>query len=331
MLEAGELSEGHGRAVLQARDRMTQRRLAAEARDRGCRCAEAEALARRAARTSARRAAARGRLRQTPTRSARRRGGAGRRARARSGACRRAPAAVEIPFERPRRGASARARLCAATSRLRAATRLREARAGAHGRLSVGQSASLIRRRSLVRVQDRPCAPAPQFAGLLVARRRTPTGPAIGSASERRLGTGTVPIISRMADAAVRGSRCRRWSSTASASTWSGKQPIVLLKTIDGNKFLPIWIGHPEAAAILMKLQGATTPRPMTHDLISEMIGELDAQCTRVCGDRAARTTPSTPRSRCGSTARRSRSTRAPRMRSRWRCGPRRRSSPPRK
>ena len=61
-----------------------------------------------------------------------------------------------------------------------------------------------------------------------------------------------------------------------------GKQPIVLLKTIDGNKFLPIWIGHPEAAAILMKLQGATTPRPMTHDLISEMIDELDAQCTRV-------------------------------------------------
>src|SRR5262249_32698820 len=46
-----------------------------------------------------------------------------------------------------------------------------------------------------------------------------------------------------------------------------GKQPIVLLKTVDGNKFLPIWIGHPEAAAILMKLQGASTPRPMTHDL----------------------------------------------------------------
>ena len=61
-----------------------------------------------------------------------------------------------------------------------------------------------------------------------------------------------------------------------------GKQPIVLLKTVDSNKFLPIWIGHPEAAAILMKLQGASTPRPMTHDLISEMINELDAQCTRV-------------------------------------------------
>ena len=61
-----------------------------------------------------------------------------------------------------------------------------------------------------------------------------------------------------------------------------GKQPIVLLKTRDGNKFLPIWIGHPEAAAILMKLQGANTPRPMTHDLITEMLSELDVSCSKV-------------------------------------------------
>ena len=61
-----------------------------------------------------------------------------------------------------------------------------------------------------------------------------------------------------------------------------GKQPIVLLKTREGNKFLPIWIGHPEAAAILMKLQGANTPRPMTHDLMNEMLGELEIACTRV-------------------------------------------------
>jgi bifunctional DNase/RNase len=61
-----------------------------------------------------------------------------------------------------------------------------------------------------------------------------------------------------------------------------GKQPIVLLKTVDSNKFLPIWIGHPEAASILMKLQGATTPRPMTHDLLWEMLGELDVKCTQV-------------------------------------------------
>ncbi len=61
-----------------------------------------------------------------------------------------------------------------------------------------------------------------------------------------------------------------------------GKQPIVLLKTEDGNRFLPIWIGHPEAAAILMKLQGASTPRPMTHDLLTDVLGQLDARCERV-------------------------------------------------
>jgi bifunctional DNase/RNase len=61
-----------------------------------------------------------------------------------------------------------------------------------------------------------------------------------------------------------------------------GKQPIVLLKAVDSNKFLPIWIGHPEAAAILMKLQGATTPRPMTHDLLCDMLSELDVRCTQV-------------------------------------------------
>ena len=61
-----------------------------------------------------------------------------------------------------------------------------------------------------------------------------------------------------------------------------GKQPIVLLKTVDGNRFLPIWIGHPEAAAILMKLQGASTPRPMTHDLLSDLLDQMDAKCEKV-------------------------------------------------
>ena len=61
-----------------------------------------------------------------------------------------------------------------------------------------------------------------------------------------------------------------------------GKQPIVLLRTAGGNKYLPIWIGHFEAAAILTKLQNATNPRPMTHDLVDKMIAELGAQVTRV-------------------------------------------------
>lgn len=61
-----------------------------------------------------------------------------------------------------------------------------------------------------------------------------------------------------------------------------GKQPIILLKSVDGNEFLPIWIGHPEAAAILMKLQGADTPRPMTHDLMTTLFEQLEIVCEQV-------------------------------------------------
>src|SRR5215208_8175466 len=61
-----------------------------------------------------------------------------------------------------------------------------------------------------------------------------------------------------------------------------GKQPILLLKTAEGSKFLPIWIGHPEAAAILMRLQGASTPRPMTHDLVTDILAQLEAQVVRI-------------------------------------------------
>src|SRR5215216_5443322 len=61
-----------------------------------------------------------------------------------------------------------------------------------------------------------------------------------------------------------------------------GKQPIVLLKTSDGNKFLPIWIGHSEAAAILMKLQNTAAPRPLTHDLLVNILGELEVEVVRV-------------------------------------------------
>jgi bifunctional DNase/RNase len=61
-----------------------------------------------------------------------------------------------------------------------------------------------------------------------------------------------------------------------------GKQPIVLLKTAEGNRYLPIWIGYPEAAAILMKLQGASAPRPLTHDLLVDILGELNVEIVRV-------------------------------------------------
>jgi len=86
----------------------------------------------------------------------------------------------------------------------------------------------------------------------------------------------------RQAEAAKPGDHVQQMQIYGVSFDMVGKQPIVLLKTVDGNRFLPIWIGHPEAAAILMKLQGASTPRPMTHDLLFEMLGELDVNCSRV-------------------------------------------------
>jgi bifunctional DNase/RNase len=62
----------------------------------------------------------------------------------------------------------------------------------------------------------------------------------------------------------------------------ASKQPIVLLKVEGKNRFLPIWIGHPEAAAILMRLQKAELPRPMTHDLLSTAIQRLSATVSAV-------------------------------------------------
>jgi uncharacterized protein len=61
-----------------------------------------------------------------------------------------------------------------------------------------------------------------------------------------------------------------------------GKQPIVLLKTHDENKYLPIWIGHPEAAAILMKLQESTPARPLTHDLLTSMLEHLETEVVKI-------------------------------------------------
>ncbi|MEO6866759.1 MAG: bifunctional nuclease family protein [Gaiellales bacterium] len=61
-----------------------------------------------------------------------------------------------------------------------------------------------------------------------------------------------------------------------------GKQPIVLLKTLAGNRFLPIWIGHPEAASILMRLQDARPPRPATHDVFCAAVEALGGEISQV-------------------------------------------------
>lgn len=62
----------------------------------------------------------------------------------------------------------------------------------------------------------------------------------------------------------------------------ASKQPIVLLKSERTNRFLPIWIGHPEAAAILMRLQEADLPRPMTHDLFTNVLESLSTSLQHV-------------------------------------------------
>jgi len=58
--------------------------------------------------------------------------------------------------------------------------------------------------------------------------------------------------------------------------------PIVVLKDDAEKFFLPIWVGIFEANAIALQLENVSTPRPMTHDLLRNMIAELDARVTRV-------------------------------------------------
>lgn len=60
-------------------------------------------------------------------------------------------------------------------------------------------------------------------------------------------------------------------------------QPIMLLREEDEpRRYLPIFIGSPEATAIVYALQGMETPRPMTHDLVTTVLGDLDTRVTRV-------------------------------------------------
>jgi uncharacterized protein len=54
-------------------------------------------------------------------------------------------------------------------------------------------------------------------------------------------------------------------------------QPIVLLKEVDGDRYLPIWIGAVEATAIAYEQQGVKPPRPLTHDLLRDILAALDA------------------------------------------------------
>lgn len=62
----------------------------------------------------------------------------------------------------------------------------------------------------------------------------------------------------------------------------STRQPIVVLNDLAGEVVLPIWVGLFEANAIALEIEKASTPRPMTHDLLRSAIHGLNARVTRV-------------------------------------------------
>ena len=58
--------------------------------------------------------------------------------------------------------------------------------------------------------------------------------------------------------------------------------PIVILKDKDGDRVLPIWVGIFEANAIALQIENVATPRPMTHDLLRNIITDLEGRVDRV-------------------------------------------------
>ena len=58
--------------------------------------------------------------------------------------------------------------------------------------------------------------------------------------------------------------------------------PIVILRDKDGQKVLPIWVGIFEANAIALQIENIATPRPMTHDLLRNVIHDLKAEVLKI-------------------------------------------------
>jgi len=58
--------------------------------------------------------------------------------------------------------------------------------------------------------------------------------------------------------------------------------PIIILRDKDGQRVLPIWVGVFEANAIALQIENVTTPRPMTHDLLRNVISDLKADIVKI-------------------------------------------------
>jgi len=60
------------------------------------------------------------------------------------------------------------------------------------------------------------------------------------------------------------------------------KMPIVILRDSKGDNVLPIWVGSPEANAIALQIENVATPRPMTHDLLRNVIQDLKGKVQKI-------------------------------------------------
>lgn len=58
--------------------------------------------------------------------------------------------------------------------------------------------------------------------------------------------------------------------------------PIIILKDLEGNRALPIWVGFFEANAIALEIEKIATPRPMTHDLMKNLIGDMKGKINHI-------------------------------------------------
>ena len=99
--------------------------------------------------------------------------------------------------------------------------------------------------------------------------------------------------------------------------------PIIILRDADGQRVLPIWVGIFEANAIALQMENISTPRPMTHDLLRNVIEDLCGTVTKIviAGLEGQHVLRDDPRETAAGT---SRSTQGRATRSRWRCGRRR-------
>ena len=103
--------------------------------------------------------------------------------------------------------------------------------------------------------------------------------------------------------------------------------PIVILKDVGGDTVLPIWVGVYEANAIALEIEKVTTPRPMTHDLIKNVLTGLETQVHKVVVTELREDTFYAVIWLERERRSRSASIRALRTRWRWRCGSIARSS----